>query len=198
MSLENFAIALKSKNRVQIHEASLKRVMSHVSGKTATSFGIVTSFRGGLTKKENLANNKKLGNMIRSFGYGFFKLDGHWLECNDDSIEYKDCPDSEKTEVREPSYFIPNITRDHIIQLGKKFNQDSVVYKGSVYKGKDTDGKIEIISKSGQTIAKLNKLTVGALSQGFSKVKGKSFTFEGYQWKPTGLLTNMAFEALLK
>ena len=95
--------------------------------------------------------------------------------------------------VRDPAYFIPNISRKEIVQLGKKFDQDSVVYKGQ-----DTDGKTLLLSKSGGVLVKWNKLSVGNLSQGFSKVKGKSFTFEGYEWKPTGLLTNLALQALLK
>ena len=193
MTLEEYAIALKTGDKSKIHEASLKRVMNHVSGKTTNSFGIVTSFRGSETKKVNLENNKKLGNMIRSFGYGFLKLDGHWNECSDHNIDYKDCPESEKSVVREPAYFIPNITKKEIIQLGKKFQQDSVVYKGP-----DTDGKIFLLSKSGSVLEKWNKLSVGNLSQGFSKIKGKSFTFEGYEWRPSGMFTNIALQALLK
>lgn len=192
MSLDELAKSVASGNITMIHEASIKRVESHIKRDASKSFGIITSFRGGKTKKENLANNKKLGNMIRSLNLGFFKLDGHWNECTDSSIDYKDCSDENKEVQREPSYFIPNISREQIVKLAKKFEQDSVVYSGE-----DTRG-IELISKSGQTLDKLGKFTPNKVAQAFSKVKGKSFVFEGFQLKLDGMMSNMAFEGLVK
>ena len=190
MELKNLADAINSGDLKKIHEASIKRLEKHIQQDASKSFAILTGFRGSNTKKQNLSNNKKLGLAIRSLRLGYFKLDGHWGECSDETIEYNDCPEEKKSQVREPSYFVPNLSKDQAVKLAKKFQQDAIVYQGP-----ETDNKIELISKSGATIEKLGKFTPNKVAQAFSKIKGKSFVFEGLEYIPSGVLTNMAFSA---
>ncbi len=41
---------------------------------------------------ENKEANERLGSQLRAKGLGFFKLEGHWQECQDKSVNYFDCP----------------------------------------------------------------------------------------------------------
>ena len=51
-----------------VSEASLSRVFRHIDKKEG--FALLTAWRGDKTNKVNQANQKKLGTLIRSLGYG--------------------------------------------------------------------------------------------------------------------------------
>lgn len=193
ITLEKYAMLIKLGDKSKISEASINRVAQHIKSTASKSFSIITAERDAFTNKENLGRNKKLESDIRSLGLGFFKLKGHWMECKDSKIDYSECPDDMKVPVVEISLFVPNITLKDTIRLAKKYNQDSAVYQGP-----ETKNKVELISKSGSSIAKLGSFSPNSIGRAYSKVKGKSFTFEGFEWIPKGMLTNMALEAYLK
>ena len=64
---------------VEINEASLGRVYQHITRDASKSFAILTAFRGGNSKQQNLQRNKKLQSDVRSLGLGFFKVKGYWV-----------------------------------------------------------------------------------------------------------------------
>ena len=43
-------------------------------------------------------------------GYGLFKVDGYWQECQNPDISYEDCPKDQLVDSVERSFFIPNIS----------------------------------------------------------------------------------------
>jgi len=96
-----------------INESSLSRIMQHI--KSDKTFGVISPFRNDYTKKENEQRYKELIKDVREMGYGFIPLKGGYKE--------------ETGFVNEKSLFIPNITKKEIVDLGKKYDQYSVLFK---------------------------------------------------------------------
>ena len=163
--------------RYDINEASLGRIYQHVvSNPKMKNWGVVTASRGELTPAENKQRNKELENDLRKLGYGFVHVDGMWQECRKPDTEYKDCPDDMKVPTEEKSIFVPNISKEHIQALGKKYQQDSVLFADEATKAKGEATFID--SKSGEAF-NIGKFAPGKIAQGYSKMKGgKVFTFE--------------------
>lgn len=163
--------------RYDINEASLGRIYQHVvSNPKMKNWGVVTASRGELTPAENKQRNKELEVDLRKLGYGFVHVDGMWQECRKPDTEYKDCPEDMKVPTEEKSLFIPNISQQHIQALGKKYQQDSVLFADE--KAKASGEATFIDSKSGEAF-NIGKFSPGKIAQGYSKMKGgKVFTFE--------------------
>jgi hypothetical protein len=156
--------------REHINESSLGRVFQHAKDKD-TGFAMITAFRGKYTEKENMERNVELAKRIKADGFGYFFVNGHWLE--------NEGEDNEK-QVRETSLFIinKNFTDDKFIKLMsiycKKYNQDGVLIKNK-------NGEINIYDKNEKIIMKnLGKFNVRSASTMYSELKGsnKSFVFE--------------------
>jgi hypothetical protein len=152
----------------QINEESLSRVWQHMD--SARPFSLLTAFRSSHTRDENISRNKKLAAQIRNLGYGFFYLDGRW-------IENSGTPD--EILVSEDTLFVigpiggdEQFTND-MIEFGRQYNQDGVIVK-------NTDG-IKIYGKDGKAFHEFSKLNPGAIGQIYSKLRtGKvadTFTF---------------------
>jgi hypothetical protein len=163
--------------RYDLDEASIGRIYQHVvSNPKVKNWGVVTASRGELTPAENKQRNKELEIDLRKMGYGFVHVDGMWQECRKPDTEYKDCPDDMKVPTAEKSLFIPNISQQHIQALGKKYQQDSVLFADGKTKAKGEATFID--SKSGEAF-NIGKFSPGKVAQGYSKLKGnKVFTFE--------------------
>ena len=163
--------------RYDLDESSIGRIHQHVvSNPKVKNWGVVTASRGELTSAENKQRNKELENDLRKMGYGFVHVDGMWQECRKPDTEYKDCPDDMKVPTAEKSLFIPNISQEHIQSLGKKNQQDSVLFADEETKAKGEATFID--SKSGEAF-NIGKFSPGKVAQGYSKLKGgKVFTFE--------------------
>jgi hypothetical protein len=163
--------------RYDLDESSIGRIHQHVvSNPKVKNWGVVTASRGELTSAENKQRNKELENDLRKMGYGFVHVDGMWQECRKPDTEYKDCPDDMKVPTAEKSLFIPNISQEHIQSLGKKYQQDSVLFADAKTKAKGEATFID--SKSGEAF-NIGKFSPGKVAQGYSKLKGgKVFTFE--------------------
>lgn len=151
-------------------EASLSRAYQHVVEKKSNSWGMLTAFRYANTKKENEKANKQLESDLRSKGYGYFKVEGHWQECQDKNVSYKDCPKDKLQDSTETSLFVPNIKKEEMEALCKKYEQDAVIYG-------DKDNDAHLIYKDGKT-ENIGKFQPGKVSQAYSKIKGgKTFIF---------------------
>jgi hypothetical protein len=163
--------------RYDLDESSIGRIHQHVvSNPKVKNWGVVTASRGELTPAENKQRNKELEADLRKMGYGFVHVDGMWQECRKPDTEYKDCPDDMKVPTEEKSLFIPNISQQHIQALGKKYQQDSVLFADE--KAKANGEATFIDSKSGEAF-NIGKFSPGKIAQGYSKMKGgRVFTFE--------------------
>jgi hypothetical protein len=159
---------------VRLDEASLGRVLQHIQGKkNVKNWGMLTAYRYVNTPNENKKLNKQLEAELRAMGHGFFKVEGHWVECQDGNLSYSDCPPNLLKDAIEESLFVPNISAKEIHKLGKKYQQDAVIFGGEQTKGNATlifkDGKIENIGK----------FSPDKIQQAYSKLKGgKTFVFQ--------------------
>ena len=158
---------------VKLDEASLGRVLQHIEGKKAVkNWGMLTAYRYANTPNQNKKLNKELEGELRKMGHGFFKVEGHWVECQDGNLSYEDCPKNLLKDAIEESLFVPNISAKEIHKLGKKYGQDAVIFGGEQTKGNATlifkDGKVENIGK----------FSPNKIQQAYSKLKGgKTFVF---------------------
>jgi hypothetical protein len=157
----------------KLDEASLGRVYQHVSAdKNVKSWGMITAFRSANTPKENRTLNKELADTIRGKGLGFFKVEGRWRECQDVNVKYADCPTDKLVDSIEITYFVPNISMDLVHELGKKYDQDSVLYGGS-----ETKGNAHLIFRDGSH-DDVGKFHPNTIQQAYSKMKGgRTFAF---------------------
>lgn len=156
----------------KLDEASLARAYQHVVEKKVPSWGMLTAYRYANTKKQNIEANKMLEKDLRSKGYGFFKVEGHWQECQDSNLNYIDCPEGKLQDSIEVSLFVPAMKKRDIELLCKKYNQDAVIYGGG-----DTNGDAHLIFKNG-TEDNIGKFQPGKVEQAYSKFKGgKTFVF---------------------
>jgi len=156
----------------KLDEASLARAYQHVVEKKVPSWGMLTAYRYANNKKQNQEANKKLETDLRSKGYGFFKVEGHWQECQDSNLNYVDCPKDKLQDSIEVSLFVPHMKRKDAESLCKKYEQDAVIYGGE-----DTKGDAHLIFKNG-TEDNIGKFQPGKVEQAYSKFKGgKTFVF---------------------
>jgi len=151
-------------------EASLSRAYQHVVEKKSDSWGMATAYRYANSKKENLAANKRLEQDLRKMGYGYFKVEGHWQECQDPNVNYTDCPKDKLRDSTEESLFVPNIKKEEMEKLCKKYEQDAVIYG-------DKDNDAHLIYKNGQS-ENIGKFQPAKVAQAYSKLKGgRTFIF---------------------
>ena len=102
---------MKFKN--YLYECPLSRVLMHVY--KTKRFGVLSPFRKENSDEVNDEKYKELVSIIRSMGYGFIALRGGYV--------------GDEGFFPEKSLFIPNIKKSDIIELGKKYNQHSVLFK---------------------------------------------------------------------
>jgi hypothetical protein len=159
---------------VRLDEASLGRVLQHIQGKkNVKNWGMLTAYRYINTPNQNKKLNKQLESELRSKGYGFFKVEGHWVECQDANLSYNDCPPNLLKDAIEESLFVPNISAKDIHKLGKKYGQDAVIFGGEQTKGNAT-----LIFKDGK-VDNIGKFSPDKIQQAYSKLKGgKTFVFQ--------------------
>jgi hypothetical protein len=158
---------------VRLDEASLGRVLQHIQGKKSVkNWGMLTAYRYVNTPNQNRKLNKQLEAELRSSGHGFFKVEGHWVECQDGNLSYEDCPKDLLKDAIEESLFVPNISAKEIHKLGKKYGQDAVIFGGE-----ETKGNATLIFKDGK-VENIGKFSPNKIQQAYSKLKGgKTFVF---------------------
>jgi hypothetical protein len=170
-----------------ISEAGLSRLLSKYDNGQGT-FAIITAYRNEengkkLTKQDKIKLNRKLRTELNSVKMGVYQLVGHWRECSDPDIEYKECPKNMLVDVIERSYFVPknkDITDDEfeqfITKLTKKYNQDSsLLYM---------DGITYLVYKTGKKEPIGKNISLGKISQAYSqhvKKMNTPFVFEGIE-----------------
>lgn len=151
-----------------LSESSLSRVYHHI--KSEIPLVVMTAFRGNFTYKENVSRNKQLASMVKRTGYGYFYVDGHWVE--------KDGNNSDDTS--EDSIFIIGNENDNgkLLKLAtqwmKKYNQDSVVFKP------ENSEKIVLLYQDGKKVD-IGKFSPDKVAQAYTRLRGKgerTFVFE--------------------
>lgn len=150
----------------QVLESSLSRVWQHYQDPDRV-FAILTAFRGEYDLEQNLIRNRALASDIRNLGYGFFYLDGYWVENQGTDNERRVKEDSLFVTTRNPHDFAKNI-----LLLGKRYEQEAVLVK-------DKQGT-RLLFTNGDTMD-LGQLQPGKMGGIYSQLRGRSnrtFIFE--------------------
>jgi hypothetical protein len=179
---------------ITIDEASLNRVYQHVSGSpNVRSWGMMSGFRAVNTKQQNRKANKQLESDLRGMNLGFFKVEGHWKECQDPNISWQECPADKLKDSIEESYFIPNISQDQLLGLTKKYNQDAAVFGD-----KESKGQAKLLFKNGET-ENIGQFNANKVSNAYSKLKGdRSFLFSKPETEPKKKASQSKRQDLMK
>lgn len=165
-----------------LHESSLGRIYQHSQNST---IGTLTAFRGENTLATNRNRNKGLENAIRSSGFGFVKVTGHY-------VESPGTPEQRK--VVEESFLVISAADDNgklkgfLKKYGREYEQDSVLYK--------VPGKKAVLigTKSGVWPGLGVEFEIGdfkpnKIADIYSKMKGgRTYVFEGVE-APDNLFT---------
>lgn len=140
-------------------------------------FGVISAYRSGLSKSENQKRHGQLMADLQRMGYkGMEPLKSSWEDM------------ATKVTHKEKSIFIPHISFDDLHKLGKKYEQDAVLYK-------DKSGSIGVYFKDNSAIMAFNNEAEAAVekstdrNEGYSKGRGigfglnliedKKFTYDG-------------------
>lgn len=102
----------------KINEGGLSKIQQAISDPNI-SFAIISANRNEYSTQENKQRTKELMNDVSS--YGFIKLEGGYIEQNDKT--------GEKIPVTERSVLVKNISKEKAIKIGKKYEQESILWK---------------------------------------------------------------------
>lgn len=171
-------------DKKRLTESSLSRVWQHVQNAEKKSVAILSAFRRvdaqgkPISKAENMKRADRLMSTLRSKGYGPTKLIGHWRECTDQSIDYAKCPEDKLVETKEVTFAVVGIGKDEAHKLGNEYDQDAIIYLGP-----ETKGKATLIFRDGGDLV-LGDFSAAKIAQGYSRVRGRPFVFEGFDMRP--------------
>lgn len=156
-------------NDTHLNEASLSRVWQHAE--SDRPIALLTAFRGEFDREQNVRRNKELAATIRKLGYGYFFVDGYWIE-NEGTAE--------EVHVSEDSIFViapegsDEKFRNQMVQLGAKYNQDGVLIK-------DKEGA-KVYQKDGSVMFDVGTLKPGKAGEIYTRLrnnkKSNTFVFE--------------------
>ena len=109
----------------RLDEIKMSRVWNYVQDDNY-SFGVVSAFRGTNDLEKNEQLSDQLENDIKKLGKGYVRMNGGFVETDNGRTK----------EVREKSFLIIDKTdnagfKQQIIELGRNYEQDSVLYKDS-------------------------------------------------------------------
>lgn len=165
----SMVVSRVNENMKQINEASLSRVWQHAE--SDRPIALITAFRGEYDLEENKRRNKELAATIRKMGYGFFFVDGYW-------IENQGTP--EEVHVSEDSIFViaPEDTdtkfREQMTKLADYYNQDGVLIK-------DKEGA-KVYTGDGNVMFDVGTLKPGKAGEIYTRLrnnkKSNTFVFE--------------------
>lgn len=126
-------------------------------------FGVISAYRSGLSKSENQKRHGQLMADLQRMGYkGMEPLKSSWEDM------------ATKTTHKEKSIFIPHVSFKDLHELGKKYEQDAVLYK-------DKSGSIGVYFKNNEAVMAFDNKAEGAVEkstkrdEGYSKGRGIGF-----------------------
>lgn len=185
-------MALNIKNGlVQINETSEDKIINfHLK----RGFAMLTAFRSEYTLAQNRSRNRQLANRLKSLGYGFIKVTGGYTENigpdnpNWDKAELTQKPDVRRLPTMEESFLVPmydinthnvvtdfNTFKSDMVDLGKEFEQDSILVAPPV--GQGNPSYIITNSRSGEVGSvdcTFNNLTIASVASEFFSMKEKT------------------------
>jgi hypothetical protein len=167
MEKDNKDLIKLSKESIKevFNESGYSRVANIMRGlvPSVKTFSILTAENpNGIEqdKDNNRIKNQELEKRLRSMNLGFIKVKGQYAS-------------------EENSFFIPNITKDEALSLGKMFSQESIIYGEKTTEGEYDTMTIQMIytDKRFGAISGERKVFINMNNADdyYSKVKGRKF-----------------------
>lgn len=101
------------------YESSWGRIIQHIeSDKT---FAAISAYADGMSERTNKERHENLRRDIRAMGYGYIEMDAGYT--------YSKPGPYRGLTIEEESFFIPEITREEALELGRKYDQESIIFK---------------------------------------------------------------------
>jgi len=150
-----------------LQESSLARIWQHLQ--SDRSFGIITSYRHESPEEDAVAW-RELKSLVRESGYGYIELEGGYTHEGGEAIF-----------VQEPSLFIPNVSKEELLEWGDMYGQESVIFKdrnsfGMYYTQEPRKGDLVIEFARGMEMSQeATKDFFSALKKGSHR--GRKFVF---------------------
>ncbi len=120
-------------------EERLGRILRHFRER---DFGIVSAFRKGLPEEENLERQFRLSRDVRAKGLGYIPIVGRW------------------EGVPERSLFVPDMVREEALELGRRYEQDAVIW--------GSKGEAELLDpRTGEVVLAFRRLRVLDVDRAF-------------------------------
>lgn len=147
--------------------------------KLGRRFGVLSAYRSNLSKHENQERHGKLMAELQSWGFrgGLHEMKSQWADMATNVVH------------KEKSIFIPRISLKLLCQLGKKYEQDAVLYKdpsetigvydkeGNATMAFDSEGNLAIQ----QSLERSKEYSRGrSMSFGLVLVDDRKFAYGGY------------------
>lgn len=112
--LKYLGTELAEKCRVEWLEENLGRILQHFQTR---EFGTISGFIRGRPDAENLEKHFQLEMDLKDLGYGYIPIVGKW------------------DGIPERSFFVPNASAEDMVDLGRKYGQEAVIWgeKGLAY-----------------------------------------------------------------
>lgn len=102
-----------------VNESSYSRILQHIQNND--TFAVVSAFRGSNSDDENMKLHKQLKGDVRAKGYGFIEQKSGY--------SYSEPGTGEEGTVDEMSLFIPKISEKEALTLGRKYDQETIIFK---------------------------------------------------------------------
>ena len=106
-------------NRIHRLESSWGRIIQHIEGER--TFAAISAYVFELDRETNEQRHEQLRNDIRTMGYGYIEMDAAYT--------YKSKKTGNTKWAYEESFFIPNITKEQALNLGREYDQETILWK---------------------------------------------------------------------
>ena len=115
----------------KINESSYSRIWQHITNND--TFGVISPYKSNLIDDDNRKRYIELIKEVKTLGYGYIPLKGGYTYLNGDTYE-------------EQTLFIPKIKKDQLLGLGRKYEQETVIFKDNTQFSliNCNDGKVEM------------------------------------------------------
>ena len=171
-------------DNIKYCESSLAKMLStpNIPWVIMTAYRKLNANGSEKTKEENIHRNLELRSKLNSIKIGAHQLVGHWRECKNKETPYQDCPESDKVDVVERSYFVPmpkeidvDKFKEILLSLSDEYQQDAIIF---------SDGKdINLLFPKGGQASLGQKIGLNQIGQAYSQhilKQNVSFVFEGF------------------
>lgn len=100
-----------------LQESSLSRIWQHINN--GDTFAVISAYASNLSEEKNLERHEKLRDDIKSLRLGYIEQKSGYTYFETGEI------------IQEKSFFIPEITLAVALGLGRKYNQETIIFKNN-------------------------------------------------------------------